>query len=102
MSRSEKPAEPVSFEDALARLESIVDRLEKGELSLEESLALYEEGIGLSRLCHGKLAEAEDRIELLMKNARGEVARGEGGAPRTRALDAGDAPAPPRGRGPAR
>ena len=86
------------FEDALARLEGIVTRLEKGELSLEESLELYEQGIALSRLCHGKLEEAEDRIELLMKNARGEVARDRDGSPRSRPLEASEAPGPPRGR----
>jgi exodeoxyribonuclease VII small subunit len=62
-----------SFEGALARLEQIVQRLEKGELPLEESLVLYEEGIRLSRLCHAKLEEAEGKIELLMKDARGEL-----------------------------
>jgi len=98
VSQSEPPAAAVSFEDALARLEGIVDRLEKGELSLEESLALYEQGIALSRLCHGKLAEAEDRIELLLKNARGDVARDREGAPRSRPLDGEEGPAPPRGR----
>jgi len=62
VSESESP----SFEAALTRLEQIVQRLEKGELPLEESLVLYEEGIRLSRLCHAKLEEAEGKIELLM------------------------------------
>ena len=57
------------FEAALKQLEEIVQRLEKGELPLEESLKLYEEGIRLSRLCHQKLEEAEGRIEMLMKDA---------------------------------
>jgi exodeoxyribonuclease VII small subunit len=69
VSESEAP----SFEAALARLEQIVQRLEKGELPLEESLVFYEEGIRLSRLCHAKLEEAEGKIELLMKDARGEL-----------------------------
>ncbi|MBI3931881.1 MAG: exodeoxyribonuclease VII small subunit [Acidobacteria bacterium] len=60
-----------TFEEALRQLEEIVQRLEKGELTLEESLALYEEGIRLSRLCHAKLEEAEGKIEMLMKNAKG-------------------------------
>ena len=51
----------------------IVQRLEKGELPLEESLVLYEEGIRLSRLCHAKLEEAEGKIELLLKDARGDL-----------------------------
>jgi len=68
---STKKEEP-SFEQALEALETLVERLEKGELTLEESLKLYEEGIRLSRLCHGKLEEAEGKIEMLLKDARGE------------------------------
>jgi exodeoxyribonuclease VII small subunit len=78
---TEKEAAP-SFEAALKRLEEIVQKLERGELSLEESLTCYEEGIHLSRLCHGKLEEAERKIEMLVKDARGEVATDENGAPR--------------------
>jgi exodeoxyribonuclease VII small subunit len=84
---NEKPqvaAEPPSptFEAALQKLETIVQRLEKGELTLEESLALYEEGIRLSRLCHNKLEEAEGKIELLVKDARGDVILDVQGKPR--------------------
>ncbi|HEY7411613.1 MAG TPA: exodeoxyribonuclease VII small subunit [Vicinamibacteria bacterium] len=75
-------AEAPSFEAAIARLEQIVQRLEKGELALEESLALYEEGVRLSRLCHAKLEEAEGRIEILVKDARGELALDRDGKPR--------------------
>ena len=71
------------FEDALLQLEEIVQRLEKGELPLEESLKLYEEGIRLSRLCHAKLEEAEGKIELLMKDARGELVLDKDGKPKT-------------------
>ena len=63
-----------------------MQKLEKGELPLEESLRLYEEGIRLSRLCHAKLEEAEGRIEVLMKDARGEVLTDAAGRPRTRPL----------------
>jgi exodeoxyribonuclease VII small subunit len=80
-----KPDEP-TFEQALAQLEQIVQKLEKGELPLEDSLRLYEEGIRLSRLCHGKLEEAEGRIEVLMKDARGEPVLDAAGRPRTRPL----------------
>ena len=73
--------ETTSFEAAIKQLEEIVQRLEKGELALEESLRLYQEGIRLSRLCHGKLEEAEGKIELLMKDARGEVALDAEGKP---------------------
>jgi len=71
-----------TFEAALLKLEQIVQRLEKGELPLEESLVLYEEGVKLSRLCHAKLEEAEGKIELLMKDARGELVLDEQGRPR--------------------
>ena len=71
-----------SFEAALKQLEDIVQRLERGELPLEESLKLYEEGIRLSRLCHAKLEEAEGKIELLMKDARGELVLDEQGRPK--------------------
>ena len=55
----------LSFEGALARLEAIVDDLERGELPLEEALAAFEEGIGLSRRCAETLDAAERRIEML-------------------------------------
>ena len=71
------------FEAALKQLEEVVQRLEKGELPLEESLQLYEEGIRLSRLCHAKLEEAEGKIEMLMKDARGELVTDKDGKPRT-------------------
>ena len=77
-----KPEGP-SFEVALKQLEEIVQRLEKGELALEESLKLYEEGIHLSRLCHGKLEEAEGKIEMLLKDAKGDVIADADGPPRT-------------------
>ena len=75
-----------SFEEALQQLEQIVQKLEKGELPLEESLKLYEEGIRLSRLCHGKLEEAEGKIEMLMKDARGEPILDKDGRPKTKPL----------------
>ena len=59
------------FEAAIAELESIVKKLEEGDLPLEESLAFYERGVHLSRFCHARLEEAERRIEIL--NERGEL-----------------------------
>ena len=59
------------FEGAIAELESIVKRLEEGDLPLEQSLALYERGVQLSRFCHARLEEAERRIEILTD--RGEL-----------------------------
>jgi exodeoxyribonuclease VII small subunit len=79
-----------SFEQALQQLEQIVQKLEKGELPLEDSLKLYEDGIRLSRLCHAKLEEAEGRIEVLLKDARGEPVTDAAGRPKTRPLPAGD------------
>jgi exodeoxyribonuclease VII small subunit len=53
------------FETAIAELESVVRRLEDGDLPLEQSLALYERGVQLSRYCHARLEAAERRIEIL-------------------------------------
>jgi exodeoxyribonuclease VII small subunit len=80
--------EPQSFEAALKQLEDVVLKLEKGELPLEESLRLYEEGIRLSRFCHAKLEEAEGKIEQLMKDSRGEPIQDAAGRPRTAPLAA--------------
>ncbi|MFB3853090.1 MAG: exodeoxyribonuclease VII small subunit [Vicinamibacterales bacterium] len=59
------------FEAAIGELESIVKKLEEGELPLEKSLELYERGVQLSRYCHRQLEEAERRIEIL--DERGEL-----------------------------
>ncbi|OGW41397.1 MAG: exodeoxyribonuclease VII small subunit [Nitrospirae bacterium GWD2_57_9] len=61
------------FEDALARLEEIVAELESGELALDQSLKLFEEGIKLSRICNKRLEEAERRVELLLKDRSGNM-----------------------------
>lgn len=60
-----------SFEESLKKLETIVDKLEKGDLSLEESLKLFEEGVGLSANCKKELEEAEGKVELLIKQRDG-------------------------------
>ena len=59
------------FESASAELESIVKKMEEGDLTLEDALRLYERGVQLSRFCHAKLEEAERRLEIL--NDRGEI-----------------------------
>lgn len=64
------------FEAAIAELETIVKKLEEGDLPLETSLQLYERGVQLSRFCHARLEEAERRIEIL--NERGELRPAEG------------------------
>ena len=60
------------FEKAFQDLERIVQRLEGEQLSLDESLKLFEQGIGLSRFCHQRLEEVEKRIELILSDAKGE------------------------------
>ncbi len=62
---SKQSPEPASFEEALARLEEIVEALEEGQVSLADSLARYEEGIQLLKQCYQSLGQAERRIELL-------------------------------------
>lgn len=57
-----------TFESAMKRLEEIVESLESGELSLEESIKLYEEGIGLSTFCTEKLNESEKKIKMLLRD----------------------------------
>jgi exodeoxyribonuclease VII small subunit len=59
------------FEAAIAELEALVKKLEEGDLALEQSLALYERGVQLSRFCHARLEDAERRIEIL--NERGDL-----------------------------
>lgn len=56
----------MDFEKKLSRLEEIVQKMEKGDLALEESLRLFEEGVKLSRECHQRLNEAESKVKLLM------------------------------------
>ena len=63
----------LKFEDCLARLEQIVGRLETGNLPLEESLKIFEEGIGLARSCARYLEDAEKRIEVLGRDESGGV-----------------------------
>ncbi len=62
-----------SFENSLNDLEKIVRKLEDGDLSLEESLKLFEDGVKLSRECRERLTDAERRIEILLKNEKGEI-----------------------------
>jgi len=61
----------IKFEDALARLEQIVDTLESGKLPLEDSLKAFEEGVVMARHCARYLEAAEKRIELLTKDESG-------------------------------
>ena len=76
------PSEELAFEQAIERLEGIVERLEDGDLDLEASLAAFEEGVALSKRCAGQLDAAERRIEILVK---------EGGETLARPFDSADA-----------
>jgi len=62
-----------TFEEALRELEEIVNRLEGGDLPLEEALQLFEEGVRLSRMCHTKLDEAQRRVEIVLKDENGKM-----------------------------
>jgi exodeoxyribonuclease VII small subunit len=76
------PVEEMSFEQALAELEEVVTRLERGDVALDESIALYERGALLRARCEQKLREAEERVS--------RITLGEGGEPRgTVPFDAG-------------
>ena len=61
------------FEEAVEELERVVEQLESGELSLEDSLAAFENGVRLVKLCNQKLTEVERKIELLVKDKDGKL-----------------------------
>ena len=65
---------PKNFETSLEELERIVRELEQGELTLEKSLELFEQGVKLSRECKERLTQAERRIEILMRDNQGRAA----------------------------
>jgi exodeoxyribonuclease VII small subunit len=65
------PIEQMSFEAALRELETIVTRLEQGEVDLEDSIALYERGQGLKSHCEQKLKSAESRLEKIVQGPKG-------------------------------
>jgi exodeoxyribonuclease VII small subunit len=71
MPRAKKGSKEPGFEEALERLERIVGDLEGGDLPLEESLRLFEEGVRLTRQCAARLDEAQRRIDLLTKGTEG-------------------------------
>lgn len=59
------------FEDSLKRLQTIVEKMERGDLPLEEAVEAYTEGIRLVQACHQKLEEAENRVQVLLKDQQG-------------------------------
>lgn len=70
-------SETKSFEASLTTLEKAVERLESGELSLEESLRCFEEGVKMATLCQKHLNEVETRVELLLKDKDGTLSVAE-------------------------
>ncbi len=64
---------PATFEASLNKLEQIVQRLEGGDLPLEDSLKLFEDGVKLSRECRERLSNAERRIEVLLRESNGKI-----------------------------
>lgn len=69
-----EPGKKSDFERSLARLEEVVHKLEGANLSLDDAMKLFEEGVQLSRECQKQLAEAEARVEILLKKADGKLA----------------------------
>ncbi|HTZ99215.1 MAG TPA: exodeoxyribonuclease VII small subunit [Candidatus Aquilonibacter sp.] len=69
-----EPQKKGDFEKSLARLEEVVKRLESTDLSLDEAMKLFEEGVKLSQECQKQLTEAEGRVEILLKKADGRIA----------------------------
>lgn len=70
-----KPSPVLSFEKALEKLEGIVKNLESGELSLEDSIKAFEEGVILAQNCSAKLDEAEKKVEILLTSKDGTTER---------------------------
>jgi exodeoxyribonuclease VII small subunit len=68
------PSPKGDFEKSLTRLEEVVKRMEGPDLSLDEAMKLFEEGVTLSRECQKQLEEAEGRVEILLKKADGKIA----------------------------
>ncbi len=60
---------PADFESAIAELEALVERLESGDLPLEDSLQAFERGVALTRTCQSALKEAEQKVEILLKRS---------------------------------
>ena len=70
--QARKPAPEANFEQAMKRLEAIVEQMESGELSLEDLIVRYEEGMKLVKVCQERLASAEQRIEIITRNSAGK------------------------------
>ncbi len=71
---SGQPVEEMSFEEAMAELEAVVGQLERGDVALEQSIALYERGAALKARCEVKLREAEEKVAQITLDANGTPA----------------------------
>ncbi len=69
---SQTPVEDMSFEAAMAELEKVVGQLERGDVALEESIALYERGAALKKRCEAKLNEAQEKVAAITLDADGK------------------------------
>jgi exodeoxyribonuclease VII small subunit len=72
-SKKPEPEKKADFERSLTRLEEVVHKLEAADLSLDDAMKLFEEGVQLSRECQKQLADAEARVEILLKKADGKL-----------------------------
>lgn len=70
---AEQATEQVTFEQAMEKLETIVDRLESGDVPLEDAISLYQEGMQLAKICGDKLEQFERKIEMLAEEGGGLV-----------------------------
>lgn len=81
MEKKEQAQSDLNFESALTRLQETVKKLESGELSLEDSLKGFEEGVKLTRFCQQALSAAEQKVEILMQESAGEQLKTEAFSP---------------------
>ena len=72
MKETEKETQENTFEEALQKLELAVEKLDEGSLSLEEAMSTFEDGVRWSRECHQFLENAEERVEIILKNENGK------------------------------
>jgi exodeoxyribonuclease VII small subunit len=70
--QAKKPAPAVGFEQAMKRLEEIVEQMESGDLPFEDLIVRYEEGMKLVKVCQERLASAEEKIEIITRNSAGK------------------------------
>lgn len=74
MSESDKAVSEMTFEEAMRELEGVVDRLERGDVPLEDSIKLYERGAELKKRCETKLKEAEEKVAAITLDGEGQPA----------------------------